>query len=209
MIVLAGGKGSRIGINKAFTLFFGTPMILHVVTRSLQVTDKVIVVIGRDQSIAPFGKILPRNVAILRDSVSRRSPLVGMLTGLESILGTVEYSAVVPCDSPFIRPKLLQYLFRVAEGHDAAIPIWPSGYIEPLHAVYEVQNTMRAVRRALKIERSSNRDMIKNLKDVKYVPVDELRSYDPELRTFINVNRLKDLREAVRISDLERADSSI
>jgi len=209
VIILAGGRGSRIGINKALTPLSGIPMILYVVTQSLQVTEKVVVVIGRDDAVAAFSRVLPRNVAILRDSVSRRSPLVGMLTGMESVLGTVKYSAVVPCDSPFIRPKTLQHLFQVAKGHDAAIPIWPNGYIEPLHSVYEVHNTVRAIKRALRTERSSNRDMIKHLKNVKYVPVDELRSYDPELRTFFNVNRPEDLREASKILDLERVDSSV
>jgi len=209
IIVLAGGRGSRIGINKALTPLSGTPMILYVVAGSLQVTEKVAVVIGRDDAVAAFRKVLPKNVTVLRDSVSRRSPLVGMLTGLESVLGTVEYSAVVPCDSPFIRPKMLQHLFQAAEGHDAAIPIWPNGYIEPLHSVYEVQKTVRAIKRALRTEQSSNRDMIKHLKKVKYVPVEELRSYDPELRTFFNVNRPEDLREASKILDVERADSSV
>jgi molybdopterin-guanine dinucleotide biosynthesis protein A len=209
LIVLAGGRGSRIGINKALTPLSGTPMILYVVTRGLQVAEKVAVVIGRDDAVAAFRKVLPKNVTVLRDSISRRSPLVGMLTGLENLVGAVKYSAVVPCDSPFIRPKVLQRLFQVAEGHDAAIPIWPNGYVEPLHSVYEVQNTIRAIRLALKTERSSNRDMIKHLKNVKYVPVEELRSYDPELRTFFNVNRPEDLREASKILDLERADPSV
>ncbi len=209
VIVLAGGRASRIGINKALTPLSGTPMILYVVERSLQVTEKVAVVIGRDDAVAAFRKVLPRNVTVLRDFVSRRSPLVGMLTALESVFGAVEYSAVVPCDSPFIRPKMLQHLFQVAEGYDAAIPIWPNGYIEPLHSVYEVRNTIRAIKAVLRTERSSNRDMIKHLKNVKYVPVDELRSHDPELRTFFNVNRPEDLLEAEKILNLERTDSSI
>jgi len=209
IIVLAGGRGSRIGVNKALTPLSGTPMILYVVAGSLQVTEKVAVVIGRDDAVAAFRKVLPKNVTVLRDSVSRRSPLVGMLTGFESVLGTVEYSAVVPCDSPFIRPKVLQHLFQVAEGHDAAIPVWPNGYIEPLHSVYEVKSTIRAIKRALRTERSSNRDMIKHLKNVNYVPVEKLRSYDPELRTLFNANRPEDLREASKILDLERANSSV
>jgi len=209
IIVLAGGRGSRIGINKALTPLSGTPMIVYVVKRSLQVTEKVVVVISRDDALAAFRKVLPKDVAIVRDPVSRRSPLVGMLTGLRSVLEAVDYSAVVPCDSPFIRPKMIRHLFHVADGHDAAIPIWPNGYIEPLHSVYEVRNTVRAIELALRTERSSNRDMIKHLKDVKYVPVEELRSYDPELRTFFNVNRPEDLREASKTLDLERADSSV
>jgi molybdopterin-guanine dinucleotide biosynthesis protein A len=34
--------------------------------------------------------------------------------------------------------------------------------------------------------------MVQNLR-VTYVPVDELRRYDPALRTFTNINRLEDL----------------
>ena len=209
VIILAGGRASRIGINKALTSLSGTPLILHVLNRSLQVTGKVLVVIGRDDDASGFSKVLPKNIAVLRDSVPMRNPLAGILTGLESILGAVDYSAVVPCDSPFIRPRILRHLFRVAEGHDGAVPIWPNGYIEPLHSVYEVKNTIRAIKQVLNIGDSSNRDMIKHLKDVRYVPIEELRTYDPELRTFFNVNRPEDLREAVKILDLENADSSI
>jgi len=72
-----------------------------------------------------------------------------------------------------------------------------------------VQNTVRAIKIALRTERSSNRDMIKHLKNVKYVPVEELRSYDPEFRTFFNVNRPEELHEASKILDLERADHSV
>jgi molybdopterin-guanine dinucleotide biosynthesis protein A len=34
--------------------------------------------------------------------------------------------------------------------------------------------------------------MVQNLR-VTYVPVEELRRYDPALRTFTNINRLEDL----------------
>jgi molybdopterin-guanine dinucleotide biosynthesis protein A len=60
---------------------------------------------------------------------------------------------------------------------------------EPLHAVYR-----RSALLAYLVSHNSLslRDMIQNLR-VTYVPVEELRRYDPALRTFININRLEDL----------------
>lgn len=90
-------------------------------------------------------------------------------------------------------------MFDRARGADAAIPQWPNGYIEPLHAVYKVSPALSAAEKAMGEGRLTIRAMIAGLGKVVYVGTDELRRFDPELSTFFNINSQKDLRTAVKM----------
>jgi molybdopterin-guanine dinucleotide biosynthesis protein A len=39
--------------------------------------------------------------------------------------------------------------------------------------------------------------------DTRYIPVDELRAFDPDLRTFTNINKLEELEHINRSSSEE------
>ncbi len=83
----------------------------------------------------------------------------------------------------------MNYLFRAAEGFDAAIPLWENGMTEPLHAVYRRQ---ALVERFAGAEARSMRDLMAGLA-VHYVDCNLLRQYDPGLLTFTNINNADDL----------------
>jgi molybdopterin-guanine dinucleotide biosynthesis protein A len=109
-----------------------------------------------------------------------------------------EYVAFLPCDLPLLSPGLLTVLFENAEGHDAAIPRWPDGRIEPMVAVYLRSPARDAAIEALDAGDRANTDLIRRILDVSYVPVDELRAVDPGLDSFVNVNTPADLKGAER-----------
>jgi len=84
---------------------------------------------------------------------------------------------------------VIAYLFDHIDTYDAVIPCWNPDMLEPLHAVYR----KTALVKYLESHRSlSLREMVLNL-SARYIPVDELRSIDPGLRTFTNINKLEDL----------------
>jgi molybdopterin-guanine dinucleotide biosynthesis protein A len=61
--------------------------------------------------------------------------------------------------------------------------------LEPLHAVYR----RKALLAYLESHDSlSLRAMVRSL-SARYVPVDELKIIDPDLKTFTNINKLEDL----------------
>ena len=78
----------------------------------------------------------------------------------------------------------------------AAIPRWPSGYIEPLQAVYHTKSALTAAKMALKQGKMNMRSMIDNLSGVRYVSTMVLEQLEPKLLTFFNVNTPQDLKKA-------------
>lgn len=196
-LVLAGGEGKRVGRNKALIEFRGKPLLLHVVEKVIKIACEINVVVGKNDEIDDYVSILPSSVKVLTDTVSGKGPLAGILTGMENMHS--EYVIILPCDSPFVKRGVLEHLIHVSRGADAAIPRWPNGYIEPLHAVYRLSSSFHAAKAALKEKEQRVVDMIKRLDRIIYVSTDELRRFDQNLITFFNINSREDLRTAERV----------
>jgi molybdopterin-guanine dinucleotide biosynthesis protein A len=196
-LLLAGGRSKRFGRNKAFVKVGGRPLLLHVLDAAVGVADEIVVAIGREQHVDSYTGLIPEYVRVLKDTPREKSPLVGIITGFEVMKS--EYSLVLSCDTPFVKQRVLKYLFKRADRSDAAIPRWMSGELEPLQSVYRVMSALPAAKLALHERGFRNVDMIKRLRRVTYVPVSVLKRFDSDLITFFNVNTRTDLRRASRI----------
>jgi len=197
-LILAGGKSKRIKENKALIRLGDKPLLLYVIEKIRELTQETVVVVGKNDNLADYRSFLPPSVTILKDTVTGMGPLAGILTGMQNMRS--EYAVVLPCDSPFIKREVLTYLFRMVQGADAAIPRWPNGNIEPLHAVYRVSAAIPAAKAALERRELFILDMIKRLNRVVYVDTEEIRKIDEELMTFFNINTQEDLIAAEKIS---------
>jgi len=185
---------TRFGDNKALAALGGKPLLAHVAHIAAKVAGEVVVAIGRESSDSVYRSFLPGSTRIVKDRLRVKAPLVGIFTGLRVMRS--EYSAVLSCDTPFVKDDVLRLLFRRAVHSDAAIPKWPNGDIEPLQSVYKVGSAIQAATEALSQQEFRNADMIKRLTRVTYVPVREIKRLDQDLTTFFNVNRRGDLRRA-------------
>jgi molybdenum cofactor guanylyltransferase len=125
------------------------------------------------------------------DEIEGIGPLAGIYAGLKRITG--EYVVIVACDMPLINTAAIELLFKEARGHDAAVPGHEGDFIEPLHAVYRREPMLRAVKASIDAGESKISAPLKRLKDVVYVPDETIRKVDPELETFLNVNRAEDM----------------
>jgi molybdopterin-guanine dinucleotide biosynthesis protein A len=97
---------------------------------------------------------------------------------------------------PFVKSEVLKLLFDKVIGFDLAIPRWPNGYLEPLHAVYDSNKTRQCLS---KLEISNNTrvsDLISRLESVNYLDISEIMKVDPSLRLFFNVNSENELKIA-------------
>lgn len=194
-IILAGGRGGRIGGPKPLMELGGRALISYVLDAASEVSDEIVVVVGEEEG--HLENLLPRKARIARDLTRGGGPLIGVYSGLTHLRS--EYAVVLPCDSPFINTEVLKYLIGRAEGADAAVPLWPNGYIEPLHSVYNVPAALEAGKAAIEAEKLRVHSMIERLKETVYVPVEELRRFDPGLLTFFNINSGEDLKRAEAI----------
>jgi len=204
-IILAGGPSSRFGRNKAFIGLNGKPLLRYVADECRTVAERIIVAIGKDDSPAAYTSILPSTVEVIRDSKRHKNPLNGIASGIRQLDAT--YSLVLPCDTPLVKREILQLLTKEASGSDAAVPLWPNGFIEPLHAVYRVEATRRALERIMKNSNSSVSSLASALDTVRYVGTEEIRKLDRRLGCFFNINSFLDLKLAKNM--LEPVTTSI
>lgn len=120
-LVLAGGKSSRFGSDKALALWRGRPLIAHVVARLAAYP----VAISGGAAHAEFG--LP----LLDDGeFAGEGPLAGLCAGL-AWARDADVLITVPCDTPVLPPDLVPLLlpgpaFARADGRDHhLVASWP------------------------------------------------------------------------------------
>jgi len=194
VIVLAGGTSRRLGPSKSLEKVGERSLLAHAVKAALTISPKVVVVAGNRQQEVTYGRELPAQVPIVHDKINHRGPLIGLYTGLESI--DSEYAAVLPCDSPFVKREVVLYLYDVAKGMDAAVPVWGDGKIEPLHSVFRAEPARKAAVEAMKAELDTIREMIQHMDKVELVPMEKIKELDSALLTFFNINTKEDLERA-------------
>jgi molybdopterin-guanine dinucleotide biosynthesis protein A len=194
-VILAGGSGSRLGAEKALVEVGGRPLIRSTVKKLLGIVDEVVVVARDARQAARLGGLVPQ-ARLAWDAVPGLGPIAGLASGLASARG--EYALTVGCDLPFLKVEVLELLFQLCEGYDAAVPVRSNGILETLHAVYHVRRMGEACERAMRRGDGRIRSPLAWLQ-VRQVAEDILRPLDPLLLTFFNINTKEDLAEARRL----------
>ena len=126
-IVLAGGKSTRMGTDKAFLELNGKPFITYILETVQRCTEDVFVV-STNQKLDELG------VTRFPDSVPGLGPVGGIYTGLLHF--KTEFNLVVACDTPFLNQDTIHCLIEgIDEKHDAFI-VQCEGIQMPLISIY-------------------------------------------------------------------------
>ncbi|TFH14100.1 molybdenum cofactor guanylyltransferase [Candidatus Bathyarchaeota archaeon] len=192
VIILAGGKGSRIGGKKAFITLSNRPLIHYIHSIALEISNEIIIVTSKEDKNNRILKQLPGSPKIIHDLCEDVGPLMGIYSGLRAT--EAEKCLILPCDTPLANTDLLKFLVQSANGYDAVIPRWPNGFIEPLHSVFDVNKSIIFIEASLSRGEKRINDLIKQFELINYISINTLRKYDPELLTFNNINYLEDLK---------------
>ncbi len=190
-VIVAGGKSSRMGRDKAFVLLHGKPLIEHVLERIRPLgATHILLIANRPADYAYLG--LPVYPDVL--------PEKGALGGIYSALthSPTDYCLIVACDMPFLSTALLQRLIGLCDETpetppDVIVPIFndrPQG----LHAVY-CRTCLEPIFEDLKRDRLKVIGFYERVK-VRYVIPEEYCDLDPEGRSFHNINTPDELRDA-------------
>lgn len=188
-MILAGGAGSRLGKEKSLIEFDGRPLIQWSVEKLALFAEDVVVVARGPEQARQLEDLIP-DAVIACDGISGYGPVAGLAAGLGQARS--EYVLAVGCDLPFLNFDVINLLFELAEGWDAAVPTRENGMMEPLHSVYKRDALFSACQRA--IERGERRIRVPlSMLRIKCVAVELLKKLDPELLTFFNLNTREDL----------------
>jgi molybdopterin-guanine dinucleotide biosynthesis protein A len=184
-IVLSGGENRRMGRDKAFLKIAGIPMI-ELVLRSLRgVCRDIIIVTNSPHLYAACG------VFVVTDVFEKRGPLTGIYSGL--LRSAEEHNLVVACDMPYLNPSLLAYMATQAPGHDVVVPVI-NGLYEPLHAVYN-RGLVPVIEGQIRRDRQRIRELFANAR-MRCITEQEIDRFDPERKSFKNLNTPKEYEEA-------------
>ncbi len=201
-VVLAGGRGRRMGtVEKALLEFEGKTIVERLLESLFRVVDEVIISFRDKNQEEKFRPVLEKfpacEIRFCFDTLEDAGPLEGIRAGL--LESRAEYSFVCAGDMPFVNFRVVDLLFEKAIGHDAALPKREDGKFEPLHAVYS-KRLIPEIEKVFKNGRRSVLTPVFEMKDVVFVEVSEIREIDPELRTFMNINTVDEMQRVIELS---------
>ena len=132
-IILAGGKSSRLGRDKAWEDVGGQRIIDRVIGALQSSCDEVLIIGDRPERENELR--LPKCIQYRSDELKGRGSIGGLYTGLKA--SDTLWSLVVACDMPFISRELIRFMLSIISKNrcDAIVPVI-NGRYQPTHALY-------------------------------------------------------------------------
>ncbi len=193
-LILAGGKSRRLGRDKT-TLPWpppaagqpaapGTPTLLAVTAGRLAAVCAEVVLVGYRAEHQP----LPYRT--VPDVYPDSGSLGGIYSGLTA---AGSWAFAIAADMPFLNLALVRHMLSLPREWDALVPVI-AGRPEPLHALYGPA-CLPAMRERIEARRLKIAGFFDAVR-VCYLDEATVRGFDPELRSFFNINTPADLERA-------------
>jgi molybdopterin-guanine dinucleotide biosynthesis protein A len=192
-IVLAGGKGLRLGRDKIQETVGADSLLQRVLFQLTPFNRDIIIVTAGSKSLPQLDGY--QGARVVTDIYPGKGVLGGIYTGLAE--SSSSYNLVVAGDMPFLNQALLRYMVGLSAGFDLVVPRL-GDMVEPLHAVY-ARNCLAHIKRLLERGVLEVRALFELVK-VRYVEASEIDRFDPGHLSFFNVNTEADLERARQIA---------
>ena len=199
-VILAGGKGNRLGYNKAL-LKMGETYLLEIIASNIKaISDRILLVVSPNDynhllSIHSSLLLSSNCVSVICDSIPDQGPLLGLIEALE--WSDKEWIFLVGCDMPFIMKSLVKLIYQSRKKDSQVLVPQLNGFLEPLHAFYH-----RSCLKAAEIAYKQGKRKIKDFYPFVNVSVFEekamsvIKNYQI---SFFNINSAEDLQRAQKI----------
>lgn len=199
IVILAGGKSSRMGTNKALLPIQGLPnierlrnelaaVVPHDGIPEISRVSKVIVVTNESEEYRFLGE------QMATDRYPGKGPLAGIQAGLG--VSPSDWNLVAACDMPFASAQAARFLLQQAvagSSLDAVVPVI-HGQMHPLFAAYHKRSAEK-IEDMLISDRLRMIYLLEQLQ-VKQVTERDFPSFIDVDRVFFNMNRPADWEQA-------------
>lgn len=175
-IILAGGRSSRMGKDKA-QLPWKEGTLLTAVVDKLFLLCKEVVVVGPRRT-------LDRPVKWTEDRYCGKGPLAGIHAGLA--VAAFDSAIILPCDMPTVPVQMLEAMVLLSKNADLVIPVHSEGY-EPLCAWYSRDVCLPVISSLLESGYTSPLDILPRVR-IGRLEVENLFSKTSLKRFFANLN---------------------
>ena len=196
VVILAGGRSSRMGRPKAWLDFGGVPLLQRIINRLEPSFSHFLVVAAPAQELPP---IAPSGhpARVVYDEQPGEGPVGGLVVGLREMPPCRSVALVLTCDVPFVSPAVAEYLVDATEGYDVAVPEW-QGRLNPLQAAYR-RTCQPVLAELFAAGRRRPVDLYDRVR-TRIIREEEIRAIDPEGLTFLNMNSPEDYERALAIA---------
>lgn len=185
-VILAGGKGSRMGNHdKGLIKLANKPLIKYVIDSIQQQVDRIIISANRNtDEYQQLG--FP---VICDEKTEFNGPLSGIYEALK--MCTTKYLMVLPCDCPFIEVDIIEKLYRSAEKNNSDVVLIHDGqFLQPLFSLIS-KNALTSLEQCIAAKNFKAKQW---MTDQKHSIIEDNR---PML--FFNINNKNDLASAEKI----------
>ncbi len=192
--LLAGGRSTRMGQNKALVTLAGRPLIEHVLDRVRGIDAREIILITNEPELYTHLEL-----PCFPDEIPGKGALGGVYTALRR--SQCSHTLVIACDMPFVSTALLRYMdsLRAEIDCDAIVPR-VAGRPQGLLAIYR-RTCLDAIAESLCTDQLKVISFYDRI-TVNYLDEADYAAYDPRGHSFFNVNTPEHL-ETVRLMLLD------
>ena len=178
-VILAGGKSSRMGCDKAFLMWKGKTFVERIISAAQQIAQKV--VLSGDAS-----RLRKLGLDVIEDEVTGNGPVYALASSFKKMGQTP--TLVISCDVPQVTVQDLEYLVAQHNSQFDVTCFEYNGKTLPLIGIYSA-NSFKAFYRAVENGERKLFSVLNNLKvkRIKYNGVSGLQ----------NVNTPQDLKELI------------
>ena len=180
--ILAGGENRRMPVLKAFIEVNGQKIIEKNLCVMKKLFKEVFIVTNQPEAYSYLG------VPLLGDIYDIRGPMTGIFTAL--LNSPEQWVFVSACDMPFINIDLINHMSDQRRGSDAVVPML-QGKAEPLFSFYS-KRLLTSMEKAVLGDNKSLKDFL-DMKRVQYISMNQIKKFDPEAASFINLNTPQDV----------------
>ncbi|OGR84881.1 MAG: hypothetical protein A2901_00790 [Elusimicrobia bacterium RIFCSPLOWO2_01_FULL_54_10] len=190
-VILAGGRSRRFGSPKALAPWNDKCLVEAVLEILNPLFPSILALVKKPED---YSFLETPRVKVMSDLFEEVHPLGGIYSALEH--AGSEWIFVCGCDMPFVRPELIQALWRARSGCQAVVPVW-EGKRQPLCAFYS-QAAKNEIGRAIERKDFAVRAVLDSL-PVHFLDEDSVRVTDPEGRTFNDIDTQEDYERARKL----------
>jgi len=181
-VILAGGKSSRMGVNKSFLKLGNQTIIERIVDLMKSIFNEIIIVTNTPDEY----KFL--NLPLYGDIYKWKGPLAGIHSALTHSQTDIIF--VLSCDVPLMSKEMIEHIIEY-KTDKSIVFCEAAGYHQPLVGIYS-KKILSEIEKFISNNEMSDKSFHQFLKmvDAEIIHPEKLSFYKDEI--FFNVNRPED-----------------
>ena len=183
-IILAGGKNSRMGVNKAFLEIEGKRLIDNILDVYQKIFTEIIIVTNDPLPYTDFP-----DTVVVTDIYKGKGSLGGIYTGL--FYAAYDYSFVAACDMPSLNKDFILYMTEQTGKHDIIVPEISEEF-QALHAIYS-RRCLPDIKKMILSDKLKIAGLFKETRTL-IITEEKIKPFNKDGRLFLNINTLEDLK---------------